>query len=87
MKEKSKSEADRLFINLGYKKDKDLFFNFIEYVKEYRKNVDCVISFEANNKSVSCSIIGNDCKPEPMSIDLQELNAIIKKCEEMGWLK
>ena len=86
MKEKSKSEADRLFINLGYKKEKDNFLNFIEYVKELDKKKEYVISFEENNKSVCCAIFGYNYNSEPAAIDMQELNAIIKKCDELGWL-
>lgn len=87
MKEKEKSNADRMFINLGYKKEKDKFFNYIEYTKKVNKNVELVISFEGNSETVLVIEYEKGLlKASSIGIDMQELQAINEKCKELGWL-
>lgn len=66
------SEADRLFEELGYKKT----INFKEIVYE---NGDKIITFNLDKKSITCTNFYDGFE----SIDMQELQAINKKCEEM----
>ena len=84
MKEKEKSNADRLFINLGYKKSKDLFLNYIEYTKKLNKGIELVISFEANSKTVMVSAYNHyDKANEPNTFTMEELQAINRKVKEL----
>ena len=70
--------ADELFKGLGYEKirnDKDF--------EVYRKNDYNIIDFERNDKRVYKS-----AKYDTTSdgITMKELQAIIKKCQELGWI-
>lgn len=74
IKEKS---ADEMFEELGYIKDAN--FNSISYDKEY-KDYFYTIVFDIKNKTFyKCS----NCNQN--TINIQELKAINKKIEELGW--
>ena len=70
--------ADEMFKKLGYYK------NFDEMTHEYRKEGDgdlFEIDFWLEDKEVS-----KNYYRDPGYITMQELKAIIKKCEELGWI-
>ena len=69
------SEADKMFENLGYKK----VINFKEIVYE---NEDKIITFNLDKKGITCTNFYSGFE----IIDMQELQAINKKCEELGWI-
>lgn len=69
------SEADRLFEELGY--EKTIKFKEIVYEKE-----DKVITFYLDKKNITCTNFYDGFE----SIDMQELQAINKKVEELGWI-
>ena len=72
------SEADKMFEELGYKKTitqlKDL---------KYYKDDDNVFIFALKNKGFYKS---GEYDGMCDNISMQELQAINKKCEELGWL-
>lgn len=76
MKEKT---ADELFKELGYEKK---LLNIPWYIKKLFKNNYMQITFDIIDKTVAVS---ND-KGEAINLDMQELQAINKKCQEFGWL-
>lgn len=70
------SEADRLFEKLGYKKEEaswkeDNKKHFIEYNTD-----DTQIQFSIDTRHILITNI----------LNMQELQAINKKCEELGWI-
>ena len=70
--------ADELFEALGYKKirnDKDF--------EVYRKNDYNIIDFERNDKRVYKSARYDTTSD---GITMKELQAINKKCQELGWI-
>lgn len=72
--------ADELFRDLGYKKiDEEDYEN----IEAYRKNEYNIIEFNKNDKgfykSAKYSTTSDD-------ITMQELQAIIKRCQELRWL-
>ena len=71
-------EADKMFEELGYYKD------FDEMTHEYRKKCDgdlFEIDFWLDEKEVS-----KNYYRDAGYITMQELQAINKKCEELGWI-
>lgn len=80
MKEKT---ADELLEELGYKK-KDLNTQNIQwYIKKLFKNNYVQISFDIIDKTVAAS----NNKNEAINLNMKELQAIYKKCQELGWIK
>lgn len=76
--------ADMMFEELGY--EKDLHINKKEQVWGeyfYNKRLDTLISFDYIDKELCCSTKGKNA--EPIYIQMKELEAINKKCEELGW--
>lgn len=73
------SEADELFKDLGYKKE-DYSPNVIYYTNIF--NDDIYYTFNKNTKKFH--FIENG---EVGDISMEELKAINKKCEELGWIK
>lgn len=78
-----KSEADKLFKKLGYKK----------YTSEdcvmYMKDL-FMITFIMPNKSFITEYKQGDYnfpKIRPFEVEMQELKAINKKCLELGWIE
>lgn len=70
--------ADEMFEELGFKKSITEYKN-IEYCKEEYK----IIMFLTKNEAVSISYYFNVSE---LNITMQELQAINKKCEELGWV-
>lgn len=78
MKEKT---ADEMFEKLGYKKfNKKHDFENIKYYK----NEDNILYFDETNKSFYKSGLYDDLMYD--DITMQELQAINKKVEELGWV-
>lgn len=81
MKEKT---ADELFKELGYKKRQTKYFE-----QQYIRQCDIVdgelehIIF-TKKKRVKCQYQYTDISK---GIDMQELQAINKKCQELGWIE
>lgn len=72
------SEADKMFEELGYYKD------FNNRTHEYRKELDgeqFEIDFWLNEREISKNNYRNIGY-----ITIEELKAINKKCEELGWI-
>ena len=69
--------ADGMFETLGYNKED--FKEEIQYVTDSK-----IIVFSMDDKAVMC----NQCDVYlPELITMKELQAITKKCVELGWLK
>lgn len=76
------SEADKLFKELGYEKeiiksevsDEVTIMYIKKFVYEYNSKI---IAFKLKKKIVEIKY----------SLDMQELKAIYKKCQEMGWIE
>lgn len=81
MKEKT---ADELFEELGYKKIENKHYIIFEKGVSTRNR----IIFSRLTKTVCCILIDEDYEwNDGMDIDMQELQAINKKVEELGWEK
>lgn len=78
------SEADKMFEELGYKKvidnEKQLQY---EYEDKDFPTEDIEISFDKTFLSIKISYRNGNC----YDITMQELQAIYKKCEELGWIE
>lgn len=70
------SEADKMLEKAGYEK-----YKYLEHTDFYNKDIDKIISFR-NDKSIAVF----NSYDEIDSITMQELKAINKKCEELGWI-
>lgn len=76
------SEADKLFKKLGYKKYTSE--DCITYMKDL-----FMITFIIPNKAFITEYKQGDYnfpKIRPFEVGMQELQAINKKCEELGWI-
>lgn len=76
------SEADRLFKELGYKK-----YTSDDCVM-YMKNL-FILTFDIDNKTFVTEYKQGDYnfpKIRPFEVNMQELQAINKKCKELGWI-
>lgn len=79
-----KSEADKMFEELDYRKYQDEDICKYEYDKAGLK---IVIQFNLKYATITVSMYDKDEKRSyPPEITMQELKAINKKCEELGWL-
>lgn len=74
MKEKT---ADEIFKELGYYR-----YDYLDYVDYYNEKLEKFISFRKNG-TFSCYDYDNEYE----EITIQELQAINKKVEELGWVK
>lgn len=72
--------ADEMFEKLGYKK-KDLDFVFSRFWEEW-ENEEFAKTFSFNTEYQIIDITDEN----EYGITIQELQAINKKCEEMGWI-
>lgn len=76
-------KADEMFEELGYEKINDYEYGIIY---EKGTSIRNRIVFKRANKTVYCILIDEDYEwNDAMEIDMQELKAINKKCQEMGW--
>ena len=76
--------ADEMFEELGfYKKiiSEELSYTNNKEIRYLRHSDKCLIKFDLNFKQVLCEYIGGLSS----SITMQELKAINKKVEELGW--
>lgn len=73
--------ADEMFEELGYEKK---YLNNIQwYIKKLFKNNYTQITFDVIDKTVAAS----NNKNEAINLDIKELQAINKKCQELGWIE
>ena len=71
-------KADKMFKELGYEKQAESIFGLV-----YRnKNNYAEITFDLYDETI-CASIHDD---ESVYLSMEELRAINKKCEELGWL-
>ena len=71
------SEADKMFENLGYEK-KDTYWKEDEQIHFIEYSTDEIsIEFSIFTKHIMITNL----------INIQELQAINKKCEELGWIE
>lgn len=71
--------SDEMLEELGYKKK---YSNMQWYIKKLFKNNYTQIIFDVIDKTVATS---NE-KNEAINLNMQELQAIYKKCEELKWI-
>ena len=80
-------EADKLFQELGY--DEKYYYKegeVYEEVESYRDSKKCnCIQFDIFNKTF-CKFNQDDSEDD-LDLSMQELKAINKKCEELGWIE
>ena len=70
------SEADKMLDNLGYNK-----YEFDTYIDYLSRETSKGITFRTDMQVIDCHCgIGSEY------ITMQELQAINKKCEELGWI-
>ena len=79
-KRKNKITADEIFENLGYKKQGEDNWQIFKYIKD-----DYNIIYFHGNKTC-CKTGAPDCNWSD-DVTMKELEAICKKCKELGWLK
>jgi len=76
------SKADELFKELGYKKKQK--GQYIEYIKvDNSVNEEYVISFLM--KTIMATLYSGGYLKQPLALEIQELQAINKKVQELGW--
>ena len=73
------SEADKLFEELGYEKEE-----YNPDVIYYTSNILNTIYFAFNKNTKKVCFIENN---EAGDISMEELQAIIQQCKELGWLE
>ena len=77
--------ADEMFEKLGYEKTKN---NEYHVIYEKGASIRNRIIFSKITKTVCCILINEDYEwNDGIDIDMQELQAINKKVEELGWIK
>lgn len=77
--------ADEMFEKLGYEKTKNDEYNVIY---EKGASIRNRIIFSKITKTVCCILVDEDYEwNDGIDIDMQELQAINKKVEELGWIK
>lgn len=75
--------ADEMFEELGYKKKQK--GQYLEYVKvDNSVREEYVISFMM--KTIMATLYSNGYLKKPLALEIKELQAINKKCKELGWL-
>lgn len=78
MKEKT---ADKLFEELGY--EKYISDKYLGYYKYDEQNNTMCILFILNKKAIAIKYDGSNTP----AIIIDELQAINKKCQELGWIE
>ena len=74
--------ADEMFEELGYKKLRDDDESY-KNIEGYKKDEYDIIEFDKNDKGFYKSAIYDTTSD---NISMQELQAINKKCQELGWI-
>lgn len=72
--------ADEMFEELGYEKDINVSYGLIRYNKDDKQ----FIRFIIEEKCVEANTISEN-RIDILSLNMQELQAINKKVEELGW--
>lgn len=75
--------ADEMFEELGYEKPEDTIFNIEKFVKTIGKTKYC-IAFDYFYRRIS--VFTFEDRESRKDISMQELQAINKKCQELGWI-
>lgn len=70
-------KADKIFEKLGYEKQK-VYVGILTYKNN---NYDAEIEFDLGDQTIYANK-----DDEAVYLDMQELQAINKKCEELGWI-
>lgn len=73
--------ADEMFKKLGYKNDIEASYGTIRFNKDYNSFINFII----DDKCVLTNTLKNN-QIDMLYITMEELQAIIKKCEELKWL-
>lgn len=76
--------ADKMFEELGYKKEK--FYDEIFYYKVTGLGNKVGFEFWLDYKNV-CPVLHEGNDDVALEFDMRELQAINKKCQELGWIK
>ena len=80
--------AEQMFKDLNYKKEKDVDERFIiSYKKTYVLGRYCIIDFDVANKIFSVCQYDSKGKPDASNVTANELTAIYKQAEELGWVE
>ncbi len=76
--------ADEMFEELGYKKSKFVSKDFIEYQHSYIYNTSIFIQFDLDELYIT-KYDDTDNGIKYLGFTLNELKAITKQMEELGW--
>lgn len=80
--------ADEMFEDLGYKKEKGICEEYESYQKpEYDKHYLKMITFDTKSNLLNIHTENLICFNVTTILNTQELQAINKKCQEMGWIE
>ena len=74
------TEADKMFEELGYE-EKNFDTRITNFIKDFKKETQSNIHFWNEEKTIS-----KNGDIDGVRITMQELKAINKKCEELGWI-
>lgn len=77
------TEADKLFLNSNYRK------TTTSSTHMYHKNSSSHQSqyyFNLHDKSITIARLDKSFRHQSKTITLEQLKALIKKCEELGWI-
>ena len=84
------SEADKLFEELGYEKDKNTNNCYVNVLNSFKKQKDIEFDDVAKNyvtiRLSKYNEYGN-LEINQIVLSLQELKAINLKCKELGWIE
>ena len=83
-----KKTADEMFEELEYKKTEDIYEIRYSYTdkKENYNNTDIVFYKRYKQIETYLPEYRNDFESDSAVLTMQELRAINKKCEELGWI-
>jgi len=76
------SEADKMLDEIGYEKVETNVDNLLEYEKQFPE-YSKFIRFDLLDRTFTSFYYGIDMQSY---LNMQELQAINKKCEELGWI-
>lgn len=77
------SEADKMFLKMGYVKKEEKFQNDDEIVKIIELNNPKFYSYPIINLTKILKSINRESN---IDLSLRELQAITMKCKELGWI-
>ena len=84
------SKADKMFEELGYKKDKEIDNLYCNIIRPYKKQKD--ISFDDVAKDFVTITLTKynefgELENNIIVLSIKELQAINQKCKELGWIE